>query len=353
MKKITILFTLFLATILYAKAAYLLHNDYTYLQDITFELYNDDVPAYKVPEQLKSIEEILMFDVLHATWKDKHWVAYTLNKDLLGTYKVGQPALLENGDTKKIFFVAAFPGSVGGLDIYTSTFTNGKWSKPKNLGNGINSTNNEANPGLLNDYTLTYSSGGIIKKLDLNTLKVTNLQEAPIIEKQISDKPVFPTNDNKTTIVAANTPPPVTNATPPETEKSSLKNLEKPIVKENPIVATPLQAVNNNTLNTAQTIAVAPTTTVTPASKVISLGVQNREVMLQKYKTAIQLGAFNSPKWEQLYQLAKFGKLTTYINEKGANVVWLTGYSDKAAAESILPQVKAIPGFENAYVTGK
>ena len=56
---------------------------------------------------------------------------------------------------------------------------------------------------------------------------------------------------------------------------------------------------------------------------------------------------------EQLYQLAKFGKLTTYVNEKGANVVWLTGYSDKAAAESILPQVKAIPGFENAYVTGK
>ena len=49
-----------------------------------------------------------MFDVLHATWKDKHWVAYTLNKDLLGTYKVGQPVLLENGDTKRYFCCSFF-----------------------------------------------------------------------------------------------------------------------------------------------------------------------------------------------------------------------------------------------------
>ena len=121
---------------------------------------------------MKSIEETLMFDVLHATWKDKHWVAYTLNKDLLGTYRVGQPALLDNGDTKKIFFVAAFPGAVGGTDLYTAEYINGKWSKPKNLGKGINTAGNESNPGLLDENTLTYSSAGIIKKLDLKTLKV-------------------------------------------------------------------------------------------------------------------------------------------------------------------------------------
>jgi hypothetical protein len=85
-------------------AASFLHNDYSYLQEVTFELYTDDVPAYKVPEQLKSIEETLMFEVLHATWKDKHWVAYTLNKNLLGKFKVGQPALLDNGNTKKNIF---------------------------------------------------------------------------------------------------------------------------------------------------------------------------------------------------------------------------------------------------------
>jgi hypothetical protein len=35
------------------------------------------------------------------------------------------------------------------------------------------------------------------------------------------------------------------------------------------------------------------------------------------------------------------------------NVVWIVGFANRAAAESILPQVKATPGFENAYVTGK
>ena len=180
---ITILFSLCKGTF----AAFLLHNDYSYLQEITFELYTDEVPAYKVPEQIKSVEETLMFEVLHATWKDKHWVAYTLNKNLLGTFKVGQPSLMDNGNTKKIFFVAAFPGSVGGLDLYTAEYSNGVWGKPKNLGKAINTTNNESNPGLLNDHTLTYSSGGIIKKLDLNTLKVVDLEETNVSDKKITE----------------------------------------------------------------------------------------------------------------------------------------------------------------------
>ena len=94
---------------------------------------------------------------------------------------------MDNGNTKKIFFVAAFPGSVGGLDLYTAEYSNGVWGKPKNLGKAINTTNNESNPGLLNDHTLTYSSGGIIKKLDLNTLKVVDLEETNVSDKKITE----------------------------------------------------------------------------------------------------------------------------------------------------------------------
>lgn len=75
--------------------------------------------------------------------------------------------------------------------------------------------------------------------------------------------------------------------------------------------------------------------------------------MLAKFKTAIQLGAFSNPKWEQLRALSKYGKLITYKNENGANVVWLVGFSNRTAAESVLSQVRATPGFENAYITGK
>lgn len=164
------------------------NGDYSFLQEITFLIYDDNVPPYTIPVRLKTLEETLMFEVLHATQKDKKWFAYTMNSSLLGTFKVGQPALLEVGNIKKMYFVAGFPNSVGGLDLYVSEFKDGKWSKPSNLGKGINTIYNESNPGLLNDHTLTYSSNGIIKKLDLNTLQVTDseTQPAPPAKEQVS-----------------------------------------------------------------------------------------------------------------------------------------------------------------------
>ena len=362
-------------------AASFLHNDYSYLQEVTFELYTDDVPAYKVPEQLKSIEETLMFEVLHATWKDKHWVAYTLNKNLLGKFKVGQPALLDNGNTKKIFFIASFPGSVGGLDLYTSEFNNGAWSKPKNLGKTINTANNESNPGLLNEHTLTYSSGGIIKKLDLKTLKVVDLEESTTsaiaaaetqtkIQNQSANvkketEEIAAIGDNSTAMPAGNTTPvandygaigdnstaaPVSTGEGKGMLQNQIRNSNESIVVDekakSEIVVPKVQQ------NKAPAVNASPSVS-SNKSTVQSLGVQSRDAMLAKYKTAIQLGAFSAPKWELMEPLSKYGKIVTYKNENGTNVVWIVGFANRAAAESILPQVKATPGFENAYVTGK
>jgi hypothetical protein len=362
-------------------AASFLHNDYSYLQEITFELYTDDVPAYKVPEQLKSIEETLMFEVLHATWKDKHWVAYTLNKNLLGKFKVGQPALLDNGNTKKIFFIASFPGSVGGLDLYTSEFNNGAWSKPKNLGKTINTANNESNPGLLNEHTLTYSSGGIIKKLDLKTLKVVNLEESTTPEVDAAEtqtkiqnqstnlkketEEIAAIGDNSTAMPAGNTTPvandygaigdnstaaPVNTGEGKGMLQNQTRNSNESIVVEDK--AKSEIAVPKVQQNKAPAVNASPSVS-SNKSTVQSLGVQSRDAMLAKYKTAIQLGAFAAPKWELIEPLSKYGKIVTYKNENGTNVVWIVGFANRAAAESILPQVKATPGFENAYVTGK
>ena len=362
-------------------AASFLHNDYSYLQEVTFELYTDDVPAYKVPEQLKSIEETLMFEVLHATWKDKHWVAYTLNKNLLGKFKVGQPALLDNGNTKKIFFIASFPGSVGGLDLYTSEFNNGAWSKPKNLGKTVNTINNESNPGLLNEHTLTYSSGGIIKKLDLKTLKVVDLEESTTpaiaaaetqtkIQNQSANvkketEEIAAIGDNSTAMPAGNSTPvandygaigdnstaaPVNSGEGKGILQNQIRNSNESIVVEDK--AKSEIAVPKVQQNKAPAVNASPS--VSPnQSTVQSLGVQSRDAMLAKYKTAIQLGAFSAPKWELMEPLSKYGKIVTYKNENGTNVVWIVGFANRAAAESILPQVKATPGFENAYVTGK
>ncbi|HNY55059.1 MAG TPA: SPOR domain-containing protein, partial [Chitinophagales bacterium] len=107
----------------------------------------------------------------------------------------------------------------------------------------------------------------------------------------------------------------------------------------------------------SQSMTIANVQTQAPAStqnfNVQSLGVQSRDAMLTKYKAAIQLGAFSAPKWEQIQPLSKYGKIVTYKNDNGVNVVWIVGFASRAAAEAVLPQVKATPGFENAYVTGK
>jgi hypothetical protein len=383
MKKTLILLLSILCLSSKMNAGSYLHNEYAYLQDITFELYTDDVPAYKVPEQLKSIEETLMFEVLHATWKDKHWVAYTLNKNLLGTFKVGQPALSDNGNTKKIFFVATFPGSVGGLDLYTAEYKNGTWSKPKNLGNVVNTAKNESNPGLLNDNTLTYSSGGIIKKLDLRTFKVVDLEEtidktetqSILQNKKEEDKkdviaaigdnstatPAGTGIDNNVGAIGDNSSAMPVNSNDQSTgyskssttQTNTFANTQQNGVsgRGNEVQQAPkIQMQTNSTNNTTE--AKAPVVTAQNAN-VQSLGTQSRDAMLAKYKTAIQLGAFSAPKWDLIQPLSKYGKIVTYKNENGANVVWLTGFSNRAAAESVLPQVKATPGFENAYITGK
>ena len=374
-KSFLLIFSVFVVALKINAAAFL-HNEYAYLQDITFELYTDEVPAYKVPEQLKSIEETLMFEVLHATWKDKHWVAYTLNNNLLGTFKVGQPALSDNGSTKKIFFVANFPGAVGGLDLYTADYKNGSWSKPKNLGSVINTSKNESNPGLLNENTLTYSSGGIIKKLDLKTFKVVELEEVNEKSNNQNENVIQNTKeevkkdkegiaaigDNST---AAPTGTAIDNnvgaigdnssAMPANTGEGSGMNQPQTYAGNQQTIKK--QTVNNAESQALKTVqnnnTVAQTLVTAQNANVQSLGTQTRDAMLAKYKTAIQLGAFTSPKWEQIQPLSQFGKLVTYKNEKGANVVWLTGFANHAAAESVLPQIKSIGGFENAYITGK
>jgi hypothetical protein len=164
---------------------YKLENNFGYLQDITFELYDASIESYKMPEHLQSIEETLMYEVLHAVWKNNKWVAYTLNNNILGTYKVGSPTIIENKEGKKIFFIANFPGTKGGTDLYMSEFADGIWMKPKNMGSKINTAYNESNPGMLDENNLTFSSNGIIKKLNINSFAI---EDAPLENKKIENR---------------------------------------------------------------------------------------------------------------------------------------------------------------------
>ncbi|MCC7298235.1 MAG: OmpA family protein [Bacteroidia bacterium] len=70
-----------------------------------------------------------------------------------------QPAISADGRT--IIFASNRPGGYGGKDLWMSRFSNGKWSKPENLGNTINTTEDDEAPYLHYDgKTMYFSSMG-------------------------------------------------------------------------------------------------------------------------------------------------------------------------------------------------
>lgn len=75
------------------------------------------------------------------------------------TYSTIHPTLSYNG--KKLVFASDMPGGEGGIDLYMTTLdARGKWTKPINLGKGINTEGDEVFPSFYNDSILYFSSNG-------------------------------------------------------------------------------------------------------------------------------------------------------------------------------------------------
>lgn len=74
------------------------------------------------------------------------------------TIAVGHPAI--SPDENTLYFVTEMPGGKGGKDIWYSTQESGKWGRPKNLGDEINTSGDEVFPYVHQDGTLYFSSDG-------------------------------------------------------------------------------------------------------------------------------------------------------------------------------------------------
>ena len=73
------------------------------------------------------------------------------------TYSVGHPAISVTGDT--LFFASDKPNTgFGGSDIYMSIRKDGKWGNPINLGDKVNSANDEMFPFFFEGSVLFYST---------------------------------------------------------------------------------------------------------------------------------------------------------------------------------------------------
>ena len=76
-----------------------------------------------------------------------------------GNYNYSHPAL--SSDDSILVFASDKDGSYGGMDLFLSRKSGGKWTSPENLGRSINTTGNEYFPFLDSDNNLYYSSDGL------------------------------------------------------------------------------------------------------------------------------------------------------------------------------------------------
>ena len=92
---------------------------------------------------------------------------FFLNSD---NYSVGHPVLTPDGN--RIFFVSDMPGGLGGTDIYSCEWNAGKWGQPVNLGESVNSFGDEMFPAI-NSNQLYFASNGFAGFGGLDIFKST------------------------------------------------------------------------------------------------------------------------------------------------------------------------------------
>lgn len=90
---------------------------------------------------------------------DQSWSRFSEFPYNSDEYSTGHPAL--STDNTTLYFASDMPGGYGGTDIWRSTFENGKWQKPENMGNEINTPANEMFPFLDQNNDLYYASNGL------------------------------------------------------------------------------------------------------------------------------------------------------------------------------------------------
>jgi hypothetical protein len=86
-------------------------------------------------------------------WKDAGEIPFNSDE-----YSVAHPSVSFDG--KSLYFCSDMPGGSGGKDIYVSRLINGKWSGPENLGNLINTADDEMFPFISRDGILYFASDG-------------------------------------------------------------------------------------------------------------------------------------------------------------------------------------------------
>lgn len=101
-------------------------------------------------------------DLYISFYKNGQWgKVYNMGPEVNSRFSDKQPSL--SADNKTLYFSSTRKGGKGKEDIWKVSFINGKWSDAENLGDGINTSENEGSPFIhADDNTLYFRSDGHI-----------------------------------------------------------------------------------------------------------------------------------------------------------------------------------------------
>ncbi len=134
------------------KTIYFTRNNYVKKKP---KLSNTDEVVLKIYQATKN----------DTTWTDIKELSFNSNQ-----YSCGHPALSADGNT--MYFTSDMPGGFGGTDLYMVTKDGENWGAPKNLGSAINTTLNEQFPTIVGN-DLYFSSEGHYNVGGLDIFKST------------------------------------------------------------------------------------------------------------------------------------------------------------------------------------
>lgn len=121
-------------------------------QDYDFLIYT--INSY----QITKTDTIIRLELYYSQKEGNKWSDATPLPFNNSEYSVGHATIA--ADNKTVFFASDMPDGFGGVDIYKTTFEDGNWSEPENLGKKINTSGDEMFPFVHPDGLLFFSSNG-------------------------------------------------------------------------------------------------------------------------------------------------------------------------------------------------
>ncbi|MCC6370951.1 MAG: OmpA family protein [Bacteroidia bacterium] len=126
-------------------------------------------------------------------------------------YNFAHPSISQDGYT--LYFASDMPGGKGGMDIYrTKKDSSGVWGKPENMGDALNTAGNEVFPFIAANGVLYFSSNGHdgLGGLDIYECKLSGGQATKIynmgepVNSKEDDFGIYLMEDNKNGFISSN-----------------------------------------------------------------------------------------------------------------------------------------------------